>query len=186
MSLLPLAIILVLIIGVGYFLLQGEVKLPNFNRGPQIGRLENFPTVFDTTKDMEKIRKVLKSEAELDEFLNTVDGENQLSVKEKIDWNKQFVLAVMTSTNEESGHKIKIAKAYENKTDNTLLISVNEVEKGEGCDVEKGKNIAIDLATITKTDYTIEFERKKSFELCVSDTPKQPEASPESTTGAKN
>jgi hypothetical protein len=186
MSLLPLAIILVLILGVGYFLLQGEIKLPKFNRGPQIGRLENFPTVLDTTKDMEKIRKVLKSEAELDEFLNTVDGENQLSVKEKINWDKQFVLAVTTSTNEESGHKIKIAKAYENKTDKTLLIRVTEVEKGGGCDVEKGKNIAIDLVTITKTDYTIEFEREKNFELCESGVPKESDSSPNSTTDIKN
>ena len=186
MSLLPLAIILVLILGVGYFLLQGEIKLPKFNRGPQIGRLENFPTVLDTTKDMEKIRKVLKSEAELDEFLNTVDGENQLSVKEKINWDKQFVLAVTTSTNEESGHKIKIAKAYENKTDKTLLIRVTEVEKGGGCDVEKGKNIAIDLVTITKTDYTIEFEREKNIEPCESGVPKESDSSPNSTTDIKN
>lgn len=186
MSLLPLVIILVLIVGVGYFLLQGEIKLPKFNKGPQIGRLEGFPTVLDTTKDMEKVRQVIKSETELDEFLNTIDGENQLSVKEKINWDKQYVLAVTTSTSEESGHKIKVAKAYENKKDKTLLISVSEIEKGEGCDVEKSKNIAIDLVTITKTDYTIEFERKKSFELCESDTTKEPSTAPDLTTGIKN
>jgi len=176
MSLLPLAIILVLIIGVGYFLLQGEIQLPKFNKGPQIGRLENFPTVIDTTKDLEKIRLVIKSEAELDEFLNSIDNNNQLTVKEKINWDRQYVIAVTSSTNEESGHKIKIAKAYENKTDKTLLIKILESEKGVGCDVETGKNIAVDLVTITKTDYQIDFEREKSFDLCESDTTKEPSA----------
>ena len=186
MSLLPLAIILILILGVGYFLLQGEIKLPKFNKGPQIGRLENFPTVLDTTKDMEKTRKVLKSEAELDEFLNTIDGDNQLVVKDKINWDKQYVIAVTTSTNEESGHKIKIAKAYENKTDMKLIISVTETEMGEGCDVDKEKNIAVDLVTITKTDYTIEFERKKNFELCESDTTEESGTAPDTTGITEN
>jgi hypothetical protein len=184
MSLLPLAIILVLIIGVGYFLLQGEIQLPKFNKGPQIGRLENFPAVVDTTKDIEKVRLVIKNEAELDEFLNSIDSNNQLTVKEKINWNSHVVVAVTSSTNEESGHKIKISKAYENKTDKTLLIKIMESEKGEGCDVETGKNIAVDLVTLTKTDYQIDFEREKSFELCESTTTTVPEATP--TTGVEN
>lgn len=169
MSLIPLGIILILILGVGYFLLQGEIKLPKFNKGPQIGRLENFPVVLETTKDLEKIRKVIKSEAELDEFLNTVDGENQLNVKEKINWDRQYVIAVTSSTNEESGHRIKVARAYENKAEKKLLIKITEVEKGEGCEVEAVKNLAVDLVTITKTDYEIDFEREKSFELCETD-----------------
>lgn len=168
MSLLPLGIILVLIIGVGYFLLQGEIQLPKFNKGPQIGRLENFPTVVDTTKVIEKTRKVIKSEAELDEFLNSIDTNNQLVVKEKINWDKQIVIAITSNTNDESGHKIKVAKAYENKTQKELLIKVVETEKGDGCDVEKGMNVAVDLVTLTKTEYSIDFERELKVEQCES------------------
>jgi hypothetical protein len=165
MSLLPLAIILVLIIGVGYFLLQGEFQLFK-PKGPQLGRLVNFPTVIDTTKDIEKTRRVLKSEAELDEFLNSIDSNNQLTVTEKINWDRQFVLAVTTATNLETGHTIKISKAYENKTDKKLLIKVLDTQKGDGCDVEVAKNIAVDLVTITKTDYQINFEKEERVEQC--------------------
>ena len=166
MSLLPLAIILILILGVGYFLLQGEIEFPKFNKGPQIGRLENFPTVIDTTKTLDKNRKVIRSETELDEFLNSIDENNQLTVKEKINWDKQIVIAITSTTNEESGHRIKVAKAYENKSENTLLIKVVETEMGSNCDVEKEKNIAVDLVTLTKTDYIIDFERELRVEEC--------------------
>jgi hypothetical protein len=186
MSFLPLGIIIVLIIGVGYFLLKGDIKLPNFNKGPQIGRLEGFPTVIDTTKDLIKVRKVLKSEVELAEFLNTVDGSNQLSVKEKIDWNKQFVIAVTTDTNDESGHRIKVAKVYEDKKGKSLLISLGEVAKGKGCDVQTGKNIAIDLVTITKTDFNIDFERTRSYETCESASPVNTSTAPKTNVDTAN
>jgi hypothetical protein len=186
MSLLPLGILLVLIIGVGYFLLKGEIKLPKFNKGPQIGRLESFPTVLGTTKTINKIRQVIKSEAELASFLNTVDGDNQLSVKERIDWNKQYILAVTSSVNEESGHKVKIAKAYEDKTAQKLHIVIEETEKGEGCDVEMGKNIAIDLVTITKIDYKIDFERVTKYEYCEKSTSQGSELSPNSAVNSNN
>jgi len=166
MSLLPLAIIIILILGVGYFLLQGEIQLPKFNKGPQIGRLENFPTVVDTTKVVEKTRKVIRSEEELTEFLNSVDSNNQLTVKEKINWNKQVVIAITSATNDESGHKIKVGKVYENKAEKKLLIKVIETEMGDGCDVEKNQNISVDLVTLTKTDYEIDFERELRVEPC--------------------
>ena len=186
MSLLPLAILMVLILGVGYFLLKGEIKLPKFNKGPQIGRLEDFPTVLGTTKELGKMRVVIKSEAELASFLNTVDGDNQLSVKEKINWDKQYVIAVTTSTSAESGHKIKVSKAYENKEGKSLKIVVAETEKGDNCDVEVGKNIAIDLVTITKTDYKINFERVRNFEYCEPTTPQQSESSPNTSVDTTN
>ena len=166
MSLLPLAVIILLIIGVGYFLLKGEVELPKFNRGPQIKRLQGYPTVIDTTKDIEKIRKVLKNETELGEFLNTIDSSGSLTVKDSINFDKEVVIAVTTSTNEEDGHKIKIAKVYEKKDEKVLLVRVDETEMGEGCETEKEKNVALDLAVLTKTDWEIDFERKKIIEEC--------------------
>jgi len=40
--LIPLAIIILLILGIGYFLLQGEINLPKFNHGPTMRRLTGF------------------------------------------------------------------------------------------------------------------------------------------------
>ncbi|KKS40037.1 MAG: hypothetical protein UV27_C0025G0001, partial [candidate division WWE3 bacterium GW2011_GWA1_42_46] len=54
MSLIPLVVIVVLMIGAGYFLLQGEIKLPGFNKGTQIRRLDGFPTVITTEMPLEK------------------------------------------------------------------------------------------------------------------------------------
>ncbi|HOA18490.1 MAG TPA: hypothetical protein PKK54_01150 [bacterium] len=175
MSLLPLAVIILLIIGVGYFLLKGEVELPKFNRGPQIKRLQGYPTVIDTTKDIEKIRKVLKNETELGEFLNTIDSSGSLTVKDSINFDKEVVIAVTTSTNEEDGHKIKIAKVYEKKDEKVLLVRVDETEMGEGCETEKEKNVALDLAVLTKTDWEIDFERKKIIEECRNEEEEIPE-----------
>ncbi|KKS09976.1 MAG: hypothetical protein UU64_C0012G0019, partial [candidate division WWE3 bacterium GW2011_GWF2_41_45] len=49
-----MVVIVVLMIGAGYFLLQGEIKLPGFNKGTQIRRLDGFPTVITTEMPLEK------------------------------------------------------------------------------------------------------------------------------------
>ena len=61
-----------------------------------------------------------------------------------------------------------------------------ETEKGEGCEVEKVKNLAVDLVTITKTNYEIDFEREKSFDLCEQDTLENTSAPLDTSSGAKN
>jgi hypothetical protein len=178
MSLLPLGILIVLILGVGYFLLKGEIKLPKFNQGPQIRRLEGFPTTVSTIKEMEKQRKVLKSEAELDQFLNEIDPNGTLIVKSNITWDKEFVIAVTTSLNPESGHRIKIRKVYENKPDKSLQVSLDETEKGQYCEVDNEKNIAVDLAVISKTTWDINFDRTKTIEECENLNPKGTDSAP--------
>ena len=63
-SLIPLAIIIVLILGAGYFLLQGEINLPTFKRGPTIRRLTGFPTLVYTDKEIAKQNYPVKIEQE--------------------------------------------------------------------------------------------------------------------------
>ncbi len=166
MSLLPLAIILILILGVGYLLLKGEIKLPKFNQGPQIRRLTGFPMVVNTDKDLEKQRLVLKSEQELDQFLNFIDSSGNLVLKDKIDFSKEFVLAVTTPTNLESGRSIKIKKVYEDKKNNRLTVSIEDKVLGQNCEVNNQKNVAVDLAVISKTDAHISFERIRKVQEC--------------------
>lgn len=168
MSLIPLVIIIALIVGAGYFLMEGEIKLPNFNRGPQVRRLEGFPTVVYTEEQLEKQRRVITNEQELGEFLNSVDKSGLLTVKEKIDFSKEYLLAVASKTYDETDHRIKIRKVYEDKDNKTLLVSVLEVDPGETCadKVELDKNVALEIAAISKTDWKIEFERMKQVEEC--------------------
>ena len=158
-SLLPLVILVGLIFGAGYFLLQGEVKLPKFNKGPTIQRMEGFPTVIYTDKEFQKERRVIKNEQELAEFLNLVDETGMLTAKEKIDFEKNVIIAVSTESNDETGHKIKIKKVYEDREKEKILIEFEEVNPDSDCQMEIDKNIAVDMVMLSKTDWRIDFEK---------------------------
>jgi hypothetical protein len=166
MSFLPLLLLILIILGAGYFLIQGEIKLPKFDRGPQIRRLEGFPTVIYTDRKVEKQRLVIKSEEELNDFLNLVDDTGLLTLREDIDFEKEFLLGVTSETEKEVDHEIKIRKVYEDKDDGSLLISIRETFPGETCDSEIDEHIAADLVAISKTDLDIEFERVKQVIEC--------------------
>lgn len=158
-SLIPLAIILLLILGVGSFLLKDEVKLPNFNKEPTITRLADYPTTVATTKKMEKQRKVITSNDQLNEFLNSIDENGLLKVQEKIDFDKDIVIAAVTDTNEYKGVKLKIRKVYEDKAKKKLLVLIEETVPGEKCTPEPGMNVAVDIITLSKTDWNISFDK---------------------------
>lgn len=166
MSLIPLVILLGLILGAGYFLLQGEIKLPQFNRGPQLRRLEGFPTVIVTDQKLDKQRSVIKSQEELAEFLNYIDPTGLTEIRSPINFDKEFVLVASTDTQPESGHAIKIKKVYEDKAKKRLSIVVEETEQGANCEIEKESNIAADAVAISKTDWDIEFDKVKKIADC--------------------
>jgi hypothetical protein len=166
MSMIPLAIILVLIIGAGYLLLKGELKLGNWNRGAQLRRLENFPQTVYTDKVVDKQRLVLKNQDDLNKFLNSIDSTGLTNVKENINFDKEYLVAVASKTFEEDGHKLKIKKLMADKDSKKLTVSVEESEKGENCVVENQKNIVVDIIAISKTDWQVDFERLRKTEEC--------------------
>ncbi len=158
-SLIPIVILIGLIIGAGYFLLQGEINLPKFNKGPTIQRIEGFPTVIYTDNEMEKERKVITSEQELNEFLNQIDGTGLLTVREKINFEKSVVLAVVSGTNNDIGHKIKIRKVYEDKEENEIRVEFEETNPEDDCKMELDKNITVDMVILSGTGWDIEFDK---------------------------
>lgn len=166
MSIIPLGLIVVLILGAGFLLLQDEIQLPKFNQGPQIVRLENYPTLVYSDQEVEKKRLVIKNQEELYNFLNEVDPAGLLEVKENINFNKQYLLAVASDSNPTTGYKIKVKKVYEDKEDNSLLVMLEEIEPGDTCEVTPDKNITVDIVAISKTDKKIEFDREKKTVEC--------------------
>ena len=158
-SLLPIVILVGVILGVGYFLLKGEINLPKSDNTLTIQRIEGFPTVIYTDKVIEKQRRVIKNDQELTEFLNLIDETGLLTVKEQINFDKDMVLAVSTETNDETEHKLKIKKVYEDKKEKRLLVEVEETNPEEECQVEMDKNIAVDMVIVSKTDWEIKFEK---------------------------
>lgn len=180
-SLLPILIVVAIIVGAGFYLFKGEIKMPKFGRSAtELKRLEGLPTIVSLTSEnpvIEKQRVVIKSEEELNSFLNMIDPSGKLVVKDNINFNKEYLLAVATETNETYGHDIKVKKLYEDKENNSLLVSVLEVEPDDECDEDKVPNVAVDIVSISKTDKTIEFERMKEVYQCPTE---------ESTTEAED
>lgn len=170
MSLLPLIVLVVLIIGGGFLLFQEDIKLPKFNKGPQIRRLENFPQVVYSDQAIEKQRKIITSEDELNQFLNMVDPTGILQIKDKINFEKEVVIAVTTDTQNEMDHAIKIKKVYEDKEDMKLIIQIEEWEPGENCKPDRATNIPLDIATVSKSEWEIDFEKVKKVEDCEIET----------------
>jgi hypothetical protein len=165
-SLIPLVVIIGLILGAGYLLLAGDIKLPQFNNGPQFRRVDGFPTVIYTDKVIEKQRIVIKSEEELTNFLNMIDPTGLLEVRETINFNKEYLIAVTTETEQETNRATRIKKIYEDKEKGNILVSVRETEPGKTCEIEIDPNVAVDIVAISKTELPMEFERIKQVEEC--------------------
>jgi hypothetical protein len=165
-SLIPLVILIGLILGAGYFLLQGEITLPKFNRGPTIKRLEGFPTVSNVNQVIDKQRRTITSESELNEFLNLVDSSGLIQLKDKMDFTKNIIIAVASGTNEETGHSIKIKKVYEDSKAKRIIVQVEETEQGDTCKKEPSRNVAIDMVSLSKTDWQIKFDKIIKNEEC--------------------
>jgi len=165
-SLLPLVVIIGLILGAGYLLLAGEITLPSFKKGPTFRSVEGFPTVIYTQLQIEKQRTVLKSEQELTDFLNKIDPTGLLEVREPINFNKEYLIAVTTETEDRTGNTVKIRKIAEDKEKGEMRVDIRETVKGSSCEVEMDKNVSIDIVAVSKTDKSFEFDRVKQVEEC--------------------
>lgn len=160
MSLLPVFLIIALIIGAGYFLMKDDFKLPKiFNNEPQVRRLEGFPTATAQT-GVSKERRVIRSQTELDDFLKVV-GNGNLKLNEHIDFEKEYILAASTETQNSGGVRLKVRKLYEDKEANKLIVSLRESHPGAECSVTMALNTPIDMVAISKTDKDISFEIEK-------------------------
>lgn len=164
-NLLPLFILIGIAVAI-YFVFLSDNEAFQFNRSPQVKRLNGFPAVAYTEKELEKQRRIITNEEELAEFLNYVDDSGYLIVREDINFDKEILLGVSTSTESTTGHEIKIRKLYEDKDKNELLVSIRETEPGETCEVEQTKNVSVDLVAVDMTGMQIEFERVKQVEEC--------------------
>ena len=163
-SLLPVIILVLLILGAGYFLMKDDFELSKiFNRGPQVRRLEGFPVVVDVSGQIDKQRRVIKSQEELEDFLKTVDPTGNLALGEKIDFSREYLIGVSTATLDRGGSKLKVKKVYENKENNELLISLKQTILAENCMVTQQLNLPVDLVAVSKTDYEITFEASKEI-----------------------
>ena len=169
-SLLPILVVIAIIVGTGFYLLQGEIKLPKFGRdATELRRLEGYPTIVSLTAEdpkIEKQRVIIKNQEELNSFLNSVDPTGKLILKEDINFNKEYLLGISSDTNDTYGHEMRVKKIFENKEKNSLLVSIREITPDDACDEDIVPNVAIDIVAISKTDNPIEFEKVKEEYQC--------------------
>ena len=154
-SLLPVILLVALALGAGYFLMKDDIKLPSLNKEPEVRRLEDFPTVVYSDEVIDKQRNVIKTQEELENFLRTVDPSGNLALSEKINFEKEFLLGVTTSTQEKTGTTLKVRKLYENKENKKLSVAIKQMENPEECESDLQKNVAVDIVAVSKTDYEI-------------------------------
>jgi len=168
MSFLPIILILVLIFGAGYLLIEGEVKLPWMRNDNtlEVRRLEGFPTTVWTKEPLTKQRIVIKSQEELEQFLKNADPDGNLALGEKIDFDKEYLLGVSSETEETEGNDIKVKRVNIDKDSNTLKVIVRQNKPGDSCTYDVDPNAPVDLVAIGKTESNIEFETTKETLEC--------------------
>lgn len=170
LNLLPVLILIAIAGGAGYYLMQGELKLPKLVREPSVRRLADFPTSVEmaSPKDLEKQRVVIKSQAELQDFFAHVDENGELALEEKIDFDKEYLLGISSSMREKAQGNIKVKKIYADRQDQSYLVVVERTERSDEClDLKYQDNVLIDLVAIDKTDWDIDFEMvKKEHNRC--------------------
>jgi hypothetical protein len=164
-NLIPLFILIAILVAV-YFLFLSDNELISIDREPEVRRINGFPTVAYTDKELEKKREVITNQEQLAEFLNYVDESGYLIVREEIDFDREFLLGVSTDVNQTEGYELKVRKLYEDKENNKLIVSLREEEPGDSCEYEVNPNVAVDLVAISKTGKIIEFERIKEIYEC--------------------
>ena len=161
-SLVPIFIILAILLGTGYFLLKNEIKMPKFRKEPtEIRRLEGFPTVSEVSSPVEKQKIIIKSQEELNTFLNNADPSGKKGLKEEINFNKEYLIGVSSETNKTFGHELKIKKATLDEEENALTILYIESKPEDACDEDKVPNVTFDIVAISKTDMNISFEKNR-------------------------
>jgi hypothetical protein len=158
-SFLPIILLVLLIVGAGFFLIKDDINLSKlFNKEPTVRRLSGFPTVVNTDQIISKQRVVIKSQAELEQFLKSVDKTGNLALGEKINFDREYLIGVSSDTFNQTGNAIKVRKLYEDKMKKTLLVSVRQTSMGETCPKDPQTNVAVDIVAITKTTDAIDFE----------------------------
>lgn len=164
-SFLPIVILVLLILGAGYFLTEGEFKLPSSNEF-SARSIEGFPTTVLTTNVLDKQREIITSQEQLDAFLAKIDSAGQIKVNDNINFNREYVIAVSSETLESDGYKLKVDKIYNDTDDDKIVVKLLLTEPGETCELEQATNVAVDLVAVKKTDRVIDFERFKRTKEC--------------------
>lgn len=165
---LPLILILGLIIGAGYLLIGGDIELSFLKdkQSVEVRRLDGYPITVPIDESINRKQQILKSEEELINFLTSIDKTNVLTIDEKINFDKEYLIGVTSKTLEKSGNEFKVRKVYIDKEKDQLLVSSKLRKVGDDCLVTEGLNMIVDIVAMSKTDKDVEFETLVETIIC--------------------
>lgn len=178
-NLLPIFIIVALIIAAGFLLTKDDFEAP-WQKSNKIKaqHLENFPREVPTLEQLDKLRVVIKSQQELDDFLMQIDPTGSTKVSDNVNFEKEFLIAATSPTLTTDGYKLKIQKIYNDEEKMELKVVVSYEKPGETCDVQQVSNVVVDMVKVKQTDMEINFEKEEKEVECGD---KEPEPDEEST-----
>lgn len=175
LNLLPIVLLLILLCLGGYLLLKDDLNIDGLKSDDtlDIKRVESFPNKVYTAKQMEKQRRIIKSQEELDAFFNEIDESDTLKFNEKVDFDKEWVIAVTPDLQENDGHAIKIKKIEIDKEDNSYKVVIVNTKPGDNCEgeYEATTTLPVDLAVVEKKDLET---AKIEFESVIEEKPCKP------------
>ena len=170
MAKLPLIILLGLLVGAGYFLLQGDVKLPflNDDDAVEVRRLDSYPAkvTLPASEEKDKTEMIIKSEDELVTFLAAADPASTLTLNEKIDFDREYLIGTTSKTLKTSGYEFKTRRVYEDKEKQELTVSSLMRQPADDCIVNEEFSMFVDLIAISKTNKTVNFETVTETYTC--------------------
>lgn len=155
--LIPLAVVVVLVVVLGGVLLKDNI-LNLFKPKDTYVRVEGYPKVIESTKKVEKVRRIVKSQDEFKALMKELfDDENKISMPEN-DFNKTNFYIVTTETNDTEGFKVRVRALT--KVDETNYDATIERQKpGKTCVNNAKPNVAIDVVKIEKIIATVDADK---------------------------
>jgi hypothetical protein len=164
--LIPAVVIVVLILILGFVLMKENI-LDFFKPYPYaMTRIEGFPTVVVSAKKIEKQRAIINSQEEYDNLMNNILDDVTKVKTPSVDFSKNRLLVVTTSTNETKGHAIKVKSILKNTEENRLDAVILLSKPGETCQNPEESNIAIDMVILEKNNGDVSFDKEEKTVEC--------------------
>ncbi|NBO17313.1 MAG: hypothetical protein EBV07_00250, partial [Proteobacteria bacterium] len=132
-------------------------------------RVDNFPAVVETAnKVTDKKRIVISTQEEFDKVLNELLSDKTKVKIPTIDFDKNRVIIAASETNETTGYSVKISSVIKDDQNKKLNTIVTFTKPGETCINEEKTNVAIDMVTVEKNDFEVEFDRETRTKECAA------------------
>lgn len=166
-NLLIPVIVIVVLIGVLGAVLMKENILDLFDSSKNaLTRIEAYPKVIKSNKNIERERAVITSKEEFDALAAKIlDNPSELAFPE-VNFEKENLLVVTTQKNETTGYTIKVKSAKKNEAENKLEILIQLNKPGESCVNSEEPNIAVDIVKISKDSGQVSFDKEEKTVEC--------------------